>query len=74
MTIVTRIGRVEAVGRIESGCLFKYKDDYFLATDFKFKEHDRGCVNVETGEMKALPTGIVVEMFDNAKIDILGRG
>ena len=36
------------------------------------KQYD--IVNVETGEVEALPTGIMVETFDNVTIDITGRG
>ena len=74
MTVLTRIGRSEAIGMIEIGSVFKDMDKYYLATDDNDKEHRRICVNVETGEVEAMPTGIMVETFDNVTIDITGRG
>ena len=74
MTVLTRIGRCEAIGMIESGCIFKYAHNYYIATADNDKEQRRICVNVETGEVEAFATGTAVETFDNSTIDITGRG
>ena len=74
MTVLTRIGRSEAIGYILNGGVFEYEHNYYLATDDNDKEKRRICVNVETGEVEAMPTGIMVETFDNVTIDITGRG
>ena len=71
MIINTRIGRAEAVGMIENGNVFKYLDKYYIATDDNTDEHGRVCVNVETGEVEMLPTGMVVENFDCATMNII---
>lgn len=73
MTVFTRIGRCEAIGMLESGCVFKYSDNYYTATTDNDKEQRRICVNVETGEVETFATSTVVETFDNATIDITGR-
>lgn len=74
MKIITTLGNVQSIGMIEDGCLFKYHYTYYIATDDNDKENRRICVNIESGEVEALPTGIVVEAFYNATIDLLGRG
>lgn len=74
MTVLTRIGRSEAIGMIESGSIFKYGHNYYIATTDNDKEQRRMCVNVETGEVEAFATGTAVETFDNATLDITGRG
>lgn len=74
MTVLTRIGRCEAIGMLESGSVFKYAHNYYIATTNNDKEQRRMCVNVETGEVEAFATGTAVETFDNATIDITGRG
>ena len=74
MTVLTRIGRAEVIGMIENGCIFKFANSYYIATTDNNKEQKRICVNVESGEVETFATGTVVETFDNATIDITGRG
>ena len=58
---------------IESGTVFKYELEFYIATtDYDYEIDKRTCVNVVTGSSFDIPFNIVVECFNNSYITIKG--
>ena len=73
MKVINRAGRLKKLGTIESGCLFKLNDCYYIATA-EFDDEDRLCVNVESGIILKISTYRDIETLDYATIELTGRG
>lgn len=64
---------IRRVDDIESGIVFKYAGDFYIATtDYNSDVESRTCVNVALGSLHNISCGIVVETYYNSYITIKG--
>ena len=74
MKVINRAGRLKKLGTIESGCLFKLNECYYIASRIDDKDYRRLCVNVESGDIVPIIYSEDVETLDYATIELTGRG
>lgn len=67
MKIIDKFKRKETAYRyVDAGTVFKYGDDYYMATEEITSKHDNvyNCVNLDSGELLCFVNGLMVEVLE----------
>lgn len=64
---------IDKIENIESGIVFKYCGEYYIAsTQYNYDTKTRTCANVSLGSLNDISFGLVVETYYNSYITIKG--